>query len=468
MAEKRSKWDSASSPPADPAAAAAAAAAKIAASLAPPTGAASSSSSSAVASGSRRSDSTPHERRGADAHDAEFQHDIEINDQRNRYMLTKGQTQASLHKETGASITTKGTWYPDKSMATKEEPPLYLHISAVSQEILDHAIRRIHELMAEEMPQLVEDRHQKRLDWESQKPPPREKRRFIEDKVYLNLEQLRNFNVRAKVVGPGGLFVKYIQNETGTRVQIKGQGSGFVETDTGREAEDPMHISISGPEEEGVKQAKTLSEDLVDAVRTEWQKAKDALGQVGGPFGGGGGGGFGGPPRGPAGMGGGGYGPQGGGFGGGPQGSWGGPYGQQQVGWGGGYQAPLPDGNPPPPPPPEDDAPPPPPSDGGANGHGGSSYRQPQVPVGSSQSPYNNQQGYGSSQRGSSQSSATPAPATTSASVSVIPVALTPEEEALDKYWKEYVTWEESFKAYHGRLPNKDEGGQDVPAKYKK
>jgi hypothetical protein len=41
------------------------------------------------------------------------------------------------------------------------------------------------------------------------------------------------------------MFVKYIQSETGTRVQIKGVGSGFYETDTGMESTDPMHINIA-------------------------------------------------------------------------------------------------------------------------------------------------------------------------------------------------------------------------------
>lgn len=44
---------------------------------------------------------------------------------------------------------------------------------------------------------------------------------------------------------PQGMFVKYIQAETGARVQIKGLGSGFMEADTGREAEEPMHINIA-------------------------------------------------------------------------------------------------------------------------------------------------------------------------------------------------------------------------------
>jgi hypothetical protein len=41
------------------------------------------------------------------------------------------------------------------------------------------------------------------------------------------------------------MFVKYIQQETGTRVQIKGQGSGFVDQETGKESEEPMHIHIT-------------------------------------------------------------------------------------------------------------------------------------------------------------------------------------------------------------------------------
>lgn len=41
------------------------------------------------------------------------------------------------------------------------------------------------------------------------------------------------------------MFVKYIQQETGTRVQIKGLGSGYIETDTGRESDEPMHINVA-------------------------------------------------------------------------------------------------------------------------------------------------------------------------------------------------------------------------------
>ena len=39
--------------------------------------------------------------------------------------------------------------------------------------------------------------------------------------------------------------MKYIQQETGTRVQIKGIGSGFIDQETGRESDEPLYIHIT-------------------------------------------------------------------------------------------------------------------------------------------------------------------------------------------------------------------------------
>ena len=63
-----------------------------------------------------------------------------------------------IHDETGASVSTKGVWYPDRSKATEKDPPLYLHISATSKEMLDKAVAKINELMALDMGPLVEDK----------------------------------------------------------------------------------------------------------------------------------------------------------------------------------------------------------------------------------------------------------------------------------------------------------------------
>ncbi|KAK7683537.1 hypothetical protein QCA50_013372 [Cerrena zonata] len=233
------------------AAAAAAIAAKIAAQFA------GSSSGTGVSLGPR------------DPHDGDFTHDIDINDVRNRYLLTKGSTQTQIHEDTGASVSTKGTWYPDRSKATEKDPPLYLHISATTNESLQAAIDKVNELINLDMGSLVEDKSN-RL---------REKRKWPEEKLPVELESIRNFNVRAKVVGPSGMFVKYIQQETQTRVQIKGLGSGFVDQETGQEHDEPMYIHVTGPDETMVARAKMLTEDLLEVVRAEHAKVKVLLAQ---------------------------------------------------------------------------------------------------------------------------------------------------------------------------------------------
>lgn len=67
--------------------------------------------------------------------------------------------------------------------------------------------------------------------------------------------------------------------------------------------------------------------------------------------------------------------------------------------------------------------------------------------------------GYGAQRDGAGAATAAAVPAA---------AAKSPEEEALDKYWADYIKWEDSFKAYHGRLPSKEDGGQDVPPQYRK
>lgn len=204
-----------------------------------------------------------------DPHDAEFTHDIDINDIRNRYLLTKSSTQSEIQEDTGTSISTKGVWYPDRSKATERDPPLYLHLSASSKPQLQNAIDKINELISLDLGPLVEDK----------KDRLREKRKWPEEKLPVGIDTIRNFNVRAKVVGPGGMFVKYIQQETGTRVQIKGLGSGFVDQETGKESDEPMHIHITGPDEAQVARAKVLTEDLLEVVRIEHGKAQAAMAQ---------------------------------------------------------------------------------------------------------------------------------------------------------------------------------------------
>jgi hypothetical protein len=203
---------------------------------------------------------------------------IEINDLRNKYLLTKKETQEKIYEDTGAKVTTKGKYYPDKSMATEKMPPLFLSVEANDQASLDKAVARIKELISQDLGSLVDERRFRRPDQEDHHHAEEGAggfRKWPEERVAVEINTRRpSYQVRGFIVGPGGQNVKHIQNETGCRVQVKGRGSGFVDRITGREDDVPLHVHILGPEEEGVRKAKELVLDLL-AATTEQITEKD-------------------------------------------------------------------------------------------------------------------------------------------------------------------------------------------------
>lgn len=77
-------------------------------------------------------------------------------------------------------VTTRGNYYPDKSMATaavsselfsgvlllitSQNPPLYLHVTSTSKLGLEQAVQKIEELMKQELPNLVDERRFRRRE----------------------------------------------------------------------------------------------------------------------------------------------------------------------------------------------------------------------------------------------------------------------------------------------------------------
>ncbi|KAI1281663.1 KH domain protein [Xylaria sp. FL0933] len=284
--------------PVDAAAAAAAAAAKINAQLqarkgiqhvdVPPIR---SSSSNSGGAGDANSGKPGSLNREVYVSDGDYIKDIEVNDLRNRYLLTKGSTQKMIKEETGADVTTRGEYYPDKSMATPAAPPLYLHVTSTSKAGLDAAVQKIEELMKQELPNLVDERRFRRRDQEQVERDEFGRRKWPEAKIPISLEPVQGFNLRAQIVGHGGAYVKHIQQETGCRVQIKGRGSGYLEASTNRESDDDMYLHVAGPDPKMVDKAKELCEDLVGKVKEEYEefKTRPPRQHYGGHGGGGGG-----------------------------------------------------------------------------------------------------------------------------------------------------------------------------------
>ncbi|KAI7922110.1 hypothetical protein M0657_003695 [Pyricularia oryzae] len=266
----------------DPAAAAAAAAAKINAQLQARKGvqnADSAPAKSASSTGPITSASSAAKINGEMyVADGDYIKDIEVNDLRNRYLLTKSATQKMIKEETGADVTTRGNYYPDKSMSTPaihdQNPPLYLHVTSTSKEGLEAAVAKIEELMKQELPQLVDERRFRRREEPVVERDEYGRRKWPEERIPIGLEPIPGFNLRAQVVGHGGSYVKHIQQETGCRVQIKGRGSGFLETATGKESDDEMFLHVAGPDPKMVEKGKEMCEDLLASVKEQYEEFK--------------------------------------------------------------------------------------------------------------------------------------------------------------------------------------------------
>ncbi|KAI8963385.1 hypothetical protein F5Y11DRAFT_319650 [Daldinia sp. FL1419] len=270
--------------PVDPATAAAAAAAKINAQIqakkgiqhvdVPPIKSASSASPGPNAEGTPGAINTNNINGEIYIADGDYIKDIEVNDLRNRYLLTKSSTQKMIKEETGADVTTRGNYYPDKSMATPSNPPLFLHITSTSKAGLESAVAKIEELMKQELPNLVDERRFRRREQEQVERDEFGRRKWPEAKIPIGLEEIRGFNLRAQIVGHGGSYVKHIQQETGCRVQIKGRGSGYLEASTNRESDDDMYLHVAGPDPKMVDKAKELCEDLIGNVKEQYEEFK--------------------------------------------------------------------------------------------------------------------------------------------------------------------------------------------------
>jgi len=104
-------------------------------------------------------------------------------------MLTKGATQTEIKQETGADVTTRGRFYPDKGLATADHPPLYLHISAADKEMCEKAVVKVQELLTlAQLPNLASGTRDIRREQNS-------------DRIYLDFDH-QGYNIRGKIVGP--------------------------------------------------------------------------------------------------------------------------------------------------------------------------------------------------------------------------------------------------------------------------
>ncbi|EPZ35763.1 hypothetical protein ROZALSC1DRAFT_28535 [Rozella allomycis CSF55] len=184
---------------------------------------------------------------------------IDINDSKHRYNLARVQFHEMIFNDTGAIVICRGRFYPDRRMATEREPTMYLHIASPNKEAMERAVEMINAVMKQVYV-----------------PPNDKELRGLVAKVFVHVDPEHLFNFRGKLLGPGGANLKFVNQQTGAKVQLRGRGSGFLESATGTEAAEALHLFVTASGENAVEQARRLCQDLVTTVRNEYFKQQSS------------------------------------------------------------------------------------------------------------------------------------------------------------------------------------------------
>ncbi|KAK7083059.1 hypothetical protein SK128_020274 [Halocaridina rubra] len=228
-----------------------------------------------------------------------------------RNFLTRSSTQEEISKMSGAAVSTRGRYMcqeerknPSKNPTDR---PLYLHIQAVNQQdvkvavgrimhiIMEHSHRKSHSVQRPRGPRpnpapgLMGPRpgsgprgpkplffRPPRPDLSAPPPqthPPPPLTNIFREKVFLPANiGLNPTEIRARLLGESGTNLRYIQEETGVAISIRGIGSGYLEHGTGQEAQDTLHFYLEHSNQDQFNHAKDLVVNLAQTIIGEIQQ----------------------------------------------------------------------------------------------------------------------------------------------------------------------------------------------------
>ncbi len=69
-------------------------------------------------------------------------------------------------------------------------------------------------------------------------------------------------------------YFEHIMSKTKARIHLRGRGSGYMEPTSGRESFEALYIYLQHSTPEGLKEARTLCDDLVKHVHKEYETFK--------------------------------------------------------------------------------------------------------------------------------------------------------------------------------------------------
>ncbi|GJD09516.1 Protein RIK [Galdieria sulphuraria] len=201
---------------------------------------------------------------------------VDINDSsQRRYILHSG-TLRSYESQFGVAIVPRGRYYaPDEKpdladfRGPDSEKPLFLLITGSdagavqsAKEALEEAASGVTPVLRSSHPGLGSEGH---------------KRDRLYEKIVTNMDfetAGRPFRLIERLKGPDLSYIKYIEQETNCRVYLRGKGADRNSAAANNATtEEPLYFHIQATDERSMQEAKALVEDLLDAIRLEYEKA---------------------------------------------------------------------------------------------------------------------------------------------------------------------------------------------------
>jgi len=90
----------------------------------------------------------------------------------------------------------------------------------------------------------------------------------------IGIPDCPSFQVSRKIIGPGGANTKFIAKLCpGTKIRLRGNGSGFREPHSNAESNIPLQVGVSSPSIEEYESAKRELSSLLNAIYAEYREA---------------------------------------------------------------------------------------------------------------------------------------------------------------------------------------------------
>ncbi|KAI8865519.1 hypothetical protein GQ42DRAFT_129402 [Ramicandelaber brevisporus] len=228
-----------------------------------------------------------------------FVYDLPINDAQHRLLVTTGVTQRRLGRELGIDLTTRGRYYSNPTdaaaavgVSNPNDQPLFLHLEARTVEIMNRA-REILERAVHfgELPwsshgqsstadgsgggggggerrsrygQQQQQQQQHQWTPRSRFGPDAVSERFPID---INPNHPR-FNLRSKLLGPRGEYIKHIQDHCGVQLILR----GLSQNEPPPTSSDQIYMECNAPSQQSLEQARELFNSLLQTIRTQFNE----------------------------------------------------------------------------------------------------------------------------------------------------------------------------------------------------